>query len=257
VRRQHLESTVTIRRPLEDVWAFMIDLFNSPRVRGMMLGARKVSPGPFGLGTVVDNRTVLLGFETHMRFTVIEWDPPHAVVASMSGPLLRSGRVATELLGTSEGTRRLTRLDLELSPGGILRWPLLGRLLKRDQARADRKQKALLEAGTLDTAAGKTTMWIDSAAAVARADRLGRASDRTRVVRTIAPRSSHTLISCLSPETRNARPRPRLGLWEDTMQHGEHAPRQRSRNARLSAQTRQVDATLPRRAQNGDMATRP
>jgi uncharacterized protein YndB with AHSA1/START domain len=154
VRRQHVESTVTIRRPVEDVWAFMIDLFNSPRVRGMTLGARKVSPGPVGLGTVVDNRTVILGFETHLRFTVIEWDPPHRVVASMSGPLLRSGRVTTELLETSEGTRRVSRLDLELSPSGILLWPLLGRILKRDQAGVDRKQKALLEASPSDTAAG-------------------------------------------------------------------------------------------------------
>jgi hypothetical protein len=154
VRRQHLESQVTIRRPVDDVFAFMIDLFNSPRVRGMTLGARKVSPGPFGLGTVVDNRTVILGFETHMRFTVIEWDPPHAVVASMSGPLLRSGRVTTELSATSEGTRRVSRIELELSPGGALLWPLLGPLLRRDQARADRKQKALLEASPWDTAAG-------------------------------------------------------------------------------------------------------
>ena len=154
MRRHHLESTVTIRRPVDDVWAFMIDLFNSPRMRGMTLATRKVSPGPFGLGTVVDNRTVILGFERHLRFTVIEWDPPHAVVASMSGPLLRSGRVTTELRATSEGTRRVSRLDLELSAGGILLWPLLGSLLKRDQVRADRQLKALLEASPSDTAAG-------------------------------------------------------------------------------------------------------
>jgi hypothetical protein len=132
----------------------MIDLFNSPRVRGITLGARKVSTGPIGLGTVIDNRMVILGFETHMRFTVIEWDPPHAVVASMSGPLLRSGRVTTELRATSEGTRRVTRLDLELSSGGVLLWPLLGPLLRRDQATADRTQKALLEASPSDTVPG-------------------------------------------------------------------------------------------------------
>jgi uncharacterized protein YndB with AHSA1/START domain len=153
MRRHHVESQVTIRRPVEDVWAFMIDLFNSPRVRGTTLGARKLSTGPIGLGSVIDNRTVLLGFETHLRFTVIEWNPPHAVVASLSGPLLRSGRVTTELTATSEGTRRVSRLDLELSPGGVLLWPLLGPLLKRDQSRADRTQKALLEASPSDTAA--------------------------------------------------------------------------------------------------------
>lgn len=151
MRRQHLESEVTIRRPAEDIWAFSIDLFNSPRVRGMSLAARFVSPGPPGLGSIADMRTVILGFETHMRFTVIEWDPPHAVVASMSGPLLRSGRVATELTATSEGTRRVSRLDLELSPGGILLWPLLGWLLRRDQARNDRRLKELLEASLSST----------------------------------------------------------------------------------------------------------
>ncbi len=154
MRSHHLESTVTIRRPVEDVWAFSIDLFNSPRVRAMSLAARFVSPGPPGLGSVADMRTVILGFETHLRFTVMEWDPPHAVVASMSGPLLRSGRVTTELTATSEGTRRVSRLDLELSPGGILLWPLLGRLLRRDQARNDRKLKELLEADSSDAVGG-------------------------------------------------------------------------------------------------------
>jgi hypothetical protein len=154
VRRHHLESTVTIRRPVEDVWAFSIDLFNSPRVRGMSLAARFVSPGPPGLGSVADMRTVILGFETHLRFTVIEWDPPHAVVASMSGPFLRSGRVTTELTATSEGTRRVSRLDLELSPGGILLWPLLGQLLRRDQAGNDRRLKELLEASPSDAVGG-------------------------------------------------------------------------------------------------------
>lgn len=151
MRRHHIESEVTIRRPVEDVFAFVIDLFNSPRVRGMTLGSRKVSPGPIGLGSVVDQRMVILGFESHMRFTVIEWDPPHVVVASMTGPFLRSGRVRNELTATSEGTRKVTTLDVEPSAGGILLWPLLGPLVRRDQARADRQQKALLEASPSDT----------------------------------------------------------------------------------------------------------
>jgi hypothetical protein len=150
VRHHHIESEVTIRRPVEDVWAFSIDLFNSPRVRGMSIAARFVSPGPPGLGSVADMRTVILGFETHVRFTVTEWDPPHVVVASLSGPFLRSARTRTELTSTSDGTRRVSRFDLELSAAGILLWPLLGRLLRRDQAGYDRKLKELLEAGPSD-----------------------------------------------------------------------------------------------------------
>jgi hypothetical protein len=103
---------------------------------------------------VIDNRTIILGFETHLRFTVIEWDPPHVVVASLSGPFLRSARTRTELTSTSEGTRRVSTFDLELSAAGILLWPLLGGLLRRDQAGNDRRLKELLEASPSDTAAG-------------------------------------------------------------------------------------------------------
>ena len=154
MRRHHIESEVTIRRPVDDVWAFISDPFNSPRTRRTTLALRKVSPGPLGLGSVAEMRAVILGFETHLRWTVIEWDPPHAAVASLSGPFLRSGRVRTELQATSEGTRKIETVDLELSAGGILLWPLLGPIFRRDQARADRKQKALLEASASDTVVG-------------------------------------------------------------------------------------------------------
>jgi hypothetical protein len=154
VRRHHFESEVTIRRPVEDVWAFMTDMFNAPRVRGMTLATRKVSPGPLGVGSVLDNRTVILGFETHFRFTVIEWDPPRAAALSLSGPLLRSGRLRVELRATSDGTHQVTTIDAELSVAGIVLWPLVGPLARRNLARNDRKAKALLEASPSDTAAG-------------------------------------------------------------------------------------------------------
>ena len=154
MRRHHLVSTVTIRRPVDDVWAFMSDLFNAPRMRGMTLATRNVSPGPIGLGSVLDNRTAILGFETHHRFTLIEWDPPRAMVASLSGPFLRSGRIEAELTATPEGTRQVTTTDLELTATGILLWPLLGRLVRRSQTKSDRTEKALIEASSADTAAG-------------------------------------------------------------------------------------------------------
>jgi hypothetical protein len=120
----------------------------------MTLGTRKVSPGPLGVGSVLDNRTVILGFETHFRFTVIEWDPPHAAVISLSGPLLRSGGLRVELTPTSDGTRQVTTVDGELSNAGIFLWPLLGPLMRRNQARNDRKLKELLEASPSDTVVG-------------------------------------------------------------------------------------------------------
>jgi hypothetical protein len=146
VRRRHLESTVIIRRPVDAVWAFLADQFNAPRVRGMTLATRKVSPGPLGVDSVLDSRTVILGFETHFGFTVIEWDPPHSAAVSLSGPFVGSGRIGYELMATSDGTRALTTFDVELSTAGILLWPLLGPLMRRNQAGNDRRLKELLEA---------------------------------------------------------------------------------------------------------------
>jgi hypothetical protein len=112
VRRQDPESTVTIRRPVDDVSAFTIDMFNPSRVRGMTLASRVVSPGPPGVGSVVEQRVVSLGFESHLRFTVIGWDPPHAVVPSVSWPLptvrrRRPLRHTAGAHGPPENTKRL------------------------------------------------------------------------------------------------------------------------------------------------------
>lgn len=71
------EMRVTIRRPIEEVWAFMADLFNMPRLRGVTLAIRQTSPGPIGLGSTVQSRAAILGFETGWSGAITEWDPPH------------------------------------------------------------------------------------------------------------------------------------------------------------------------------------
>ena len=37
----HHEMTVEINRPIDEVWAFMSDPFNMPRLRGSTLGLRQ------------------------------------------------------------------------------------------------------------------------------------------------------------------------------------------------------------------------
>jgi Polyketide cyclase / dehydrase and lipid transport len=45
------ENTVTIRRPVEDVFAFLADFENVPAWNPAIVETRKVSPGPVGVGT--------------------------------------------------------------------------------------------------------------------------------------------------------------------------------------------------------------
>lgn len=85
------ETTVVVNRPIEEVWAFLMDPFNLPRVGGSWLGARWTSPGPPGLGSTYQGRVAILGFETRISGAIAEWDPPHS--AALSRQARESGRV--------------------------------------------------------------------------------------------------------------------------------------------------------------------
>ena len=85
--------TVEIDRPIEEVWAWMGDIFNAPRLRGMSLGGRQTSKGPIGVGSTYEFRAMVLGFETVIVGEVTEWDPPHASTATASGRPVKSFRL--------------------------------------------------------------------------------------------------------------------------------------------------------------------
>jgi carbon monoxide dehydrogenase subunit G len=63
-------ESIAINRPPDEVWAFLTDFFNSPRVRPGALVLRRTSPGPLGSGSVLQGRMTILGFETRFTMTV-------------------------------------------------------------------------------------------------------------------------------------------------------------------------------------------
>jgi hypothetical protein len=69
------QNTVTIRRPVEDVFAFLADFENVPRWNKAILRTRKTSPGPVGVGTTYRQvRTVPSTSEE--GFEVTGFEPP-------------------------------------------------------------------------------------------------------------------------------------------------------------------------------------
>lgn len=144
------ESSAVIDRPLEDVWAFMTDLFSAPRWGGGRLRVRVTSPGPLGLGSSLQQRFVFLGFETSIDTVITEWDPPHAVAHSTpatvkTGPV-RSATFRTSLAATGAGTKLVRMADMR--PRGLLRvlWPILWPLMVPRMDAQTRNLKRLLEA---------------------------------------------------------------------------------------------------------------
>jgi carbon monoxide dehydrogenase subunit G len=117
----HHEREITINRPAGDVWAFVNDTFNMPRLRGMTLGTRKMSPGEMGAGTVLQGRFVILGFEMKLTFHVTDWDPPRAMSATAAGRGIQSLSIRQTFDADGPRTRLRRSLDIE--------WTLLGKTL--------------------------------------------------------------------------------------------------------------------------------
>lgn len=141
----HFEVSIVINRPPDEVWAFMTDPFNSPRMRPGFLGWRTDAPGPLGAGSTMQGRTIILGIETRINARVVEWDPPHSWVITMTGRPMRSyiDRVTLETIG--DATRIVRSTEVEPHPAMNLLRPLYAPIFRRQQRAAFENAKRLLE----------------------------------------------------------------------------------------------------------------
>jgi len=146
------EDTVMIDRTPEEVWAFYTDWFNAPRIRGGdMLGLRQISPGPMGVGSTLQGRRVLLGFEMRIEFVNTEWDPPHVMASSISGRALRSGSSRSTLEAVGDRTRFSGWLELDLRPAWKVLLPIVGPILRRSRRTSYVSLKRLIESAPRKT----------------------------------------------------------------------------------------------------------
>ena len=137
------ENTVMIRRPIEDVFAFLADFENIPKWNYAIADARKISEGPVGVGTIYQQvRSVPSRSEE--RFEVTAYNPPRQLeIRGQLGPF--PSRLSYDLAATPEGTRVTNSVELELrGPGRLLGRVAVPRV--RDAVAANlRKLKELLE----------------------------------------------------------------------------------------------------------------
>jgi hypothetical protein len=107
VRKERLvatfENTVVIRRPIEEVFAFLSHFENVPSWNYAIIETRKVSEGPVGVGTIYQQvRSVPTRSEE--RFEVTAYDPArHLEIQGQLGPF--PARLSYALDALPEGTR--------------------------------------------------------------------------------------------------------------------------------------------------------
>jgi uncharacterized protein YndB with AHSA1/START domain len=123
VRKERLvatfENTVVIRRPIEEVFAFLSHFENVPSWNYAIIQTRRVSEGPVGVGTIYQQvRSVPTRSEE--RFEVTAYDPArHLEIQGQLGPF--PARLSYALDALPEGTRVTNSVELELhGPGRLL-----------------------------------------------------------------------------------------------------------------------------------------
>jgi uncharacterized protein YndB with AHSA1/START domain len=141
-----LQNTVTIRRPVEDVFAFLADFENIPRWNYAILETRKLSPGPVGVGTAY-RQIRSIPRRSEEGFEVTAFEPAGRLeIHGDIGPF--TATIGYQLAPTGDGTRLTNAVDLEPSSGALrLLAPLATSRVKTAVAANLDTLKQILETG--------------------------------------------------------------------------------------------------------------
>jgi len=110
---QSFTNTVTIERPIEDVFAFLADFENVPTWNRAIEATTKTSPGPVGVGTVYHQiRSIPSRSEEDFEVTVFE-PVSRLAIEGRLGPF--GARVGYVLEPAGDATRLVNAVDIEPS----------------------------------------------------------------------------------------------------------------------------------------------
>jgi uncharacterized protein YndB with AHSA1/START domain len=139
------QITVTIRRPVQDVFAFLADFENIPKWNDAIVETEKTSPGPVGVGTTYRQlRSIPTSSEEAFQVTAFE-PTRHLEIHGEIGPFTAT---INYLLGPSDdGTRVTNTVVLQPASGGLRHLaPLAASRVKKAVAANLDALKQLLEA---------------------------------------------------------------------------------------------------------------
>lgn len=142
------DVSTTIKRPVEDVFAALSNVENSPKWSSAALEAEQTSPGPIGVGTTARVVGKFLGRRIESESVVTEFEPNRKYTwESKSGPFPFNGSTTVDQI--EGGTRVNTTVEVE--PGGFFKLaePLLMSMAKRQFQSDLENLKDLMEANAL------------------------------------------------------------------------------------------------------------
>ena len=141
------QNTLTIQRPVEDVFAFLADFENLPAWNYAIVETKKTSPGPVGVGTTY-RQLRSIPTRSEEGFEVTAFEPTSRLeVHGDIGPFTATSSYLLAPMG--EGTRLTNTVDLQPASGGLrLLAPLAASRVKTAVAANLDTLKQLLETGS-------------------------------------------------------------------------------------------------------------
>jgi len=140
------EHTVTIDRPIDEVFAFVTDPTNDSLWQAWTLETEQTSEGSVDVGTTLRSTAKMLGRRIEVTMEVTENDPPHRqCVRITSGPIPATG--CYQLEPADGGSTHLTQ-TFEGEVGSFFRLaePVVGGVISRQSKTDMATLKDLLEA---------------------------------------------------------------------------------------------------------------
>ena len=139
----HIEESIVIHRPIEEVFAFMSETKNLPLWQTDVLEARHTPEGPVQVGTKLTLVRAMMGRKMEGTADIVQYEPPtRYAYQTISGPSV-TGVNSCE--ATAEGTKFTTTFDMQTGGLFSLADPLVARTIKRSVESGLANLKDLLE----------------------------------------------------------------------------------------------------------------
>jgi uncharacterized membrane protein len=125
------EASITVRRPIEEVFAWVTDLTHSPVWQANLSEVRKLTDGPLGVGTRYALVREFMGRRMEATNEFVAYEPNRMISFRLtSGPM--PGRGTYEFEATLDGTEVTSRVELEPTGLSRLASPLIAASLRRE-----------------------------------------------------------------------------------------------------------------------------
>ena len=142
-----MEASVVIDRPIDEVFAYVVDASSWPKWEEGLLEAEQTSQGPTGAGTTFKGINQFMGQKMEWTSEITEYETNKRV-----GHEIISGPMSVEQTLTFEPADGGTRFNLaaEGETGGFFKMaePIVNRMMKKQLGGNLAKLKQILEAGT-------------------------------------------------------------------------------------------------------------